>query len=109
MGPAGWDGSGPGRSGDLELDIIRLQVAIGPIYQLLERLSISGGPLWYYLDGDKRYDELGWFAEYDMGNCSELGGGGGAQLDLCESRCLSVEYQLTGDDDAFGLVLLWRL
>jgi hypothetical protein len=101
--------AGAAWSGDLELDIMQLQLAVGPTYQLVDWACIYGGPFWYYLDGEKRYDEPGWFEEYEMSNTSDFGGYVGVLLELYQSSCLTIEYQLTGDDDALALSLAWKL
>ena len=102
------DASGPGWSGDLEIDIMQLQLAVGPTYELMDSLSIYGGPFWYYLDGEKRYEEPGSSEKYDMSNTSDFGIYIGALVNLCENADLNIEYQLTDDDDVFGLGILCK-
>jgi hypothetical protein len=101
------DATGPGWTGDLELDIMQIQLVAGPTYELMEQVCIYGGPLWYYLDGEKRYYEPGWYEKYDMSNMSDFGGYIGGHVGLGDNINFNIEYQFTGDDDALGLNLLW--
>jgi hypothetical protein len=101
--PATWEG-------DLDLDMMQIQVAVGPTYQLEDDLLIYGGPIWYYLDGQKKYRErtdATWFERYDMANRSEFGGYIGLQMDVCTDAKMNIEYQKTGDNDTVCAGLLW--
>jgi hypothetical protein len=101
--PGAWDG-------DLDLDMMQIQVAVGPTYQLQDDLLIYGGPIWYYLDGQKKYRERTvptWFEKYDMANRSEFGGYIGLQMDVPTDAKLNIEYQKTGDNDMVGVGLIW--
>jgi hypothetical protein len=101
------DASGPGWTGDLELEIMQLQLAIGPTYELMECLSVYGGPFWYYLDGEKEYEEPGWYEEYDMSNCSDFGGYIGALINLSSNANLNIEFQMTEHDEVLGVNFAW--
>lgn len=99
-----------GWEGDLDLDMMQMQVAVGPTYQLEDDLLIYGGPIWFYLDGKKRYREktvATWFEKYDMANRSEFGGYIGLQMDVPTDAKLNIEYQKTGDNDMVSAGLLW--
>ena len=106
-GDASGTSGGTPWAGDLELDIMQLQVAVGPTYELMDNVCIYGGPFWYYLDGEKRYYEPGWYEKYDMSNMSDFGGYIGGHVGLGDNLNFNIEYQLTSDDDALGLNLLW--
>jgi len=73
----------------------------------MDSVSIYGGPFWYYLDSEKKYEKPEWYEKYDMSNDSEFGGYIGVLVNLCENSAFNIEYQFTGDDEAFGLSALW--
>ena len=106
------DASGSGWSGDLELNTMQLQIAVGPSYDIYENCCIYGGPFWYYLEGEKKYDEKvgapGDWEEYDMSNCSDFGGFLGVQVDLNSDTVLNLEVQMTEDDEVMALSIGWR-
>ena len=103
--------SGVGWSGDMDLDIIQIQLAVGPTYQLTDRVSIYGGPFWYYLDGEKKYKEElptpGSREKYNLINCSDFGGYVGVHFDISENTFWNIEYQFTDDDSTIGTGIVW--
>lgn len=105
--------SGGGWSGDMDLNIMQIQLAVGPTYELTECVSVYGGPFWYYLDGEKKYREKvgtpGWREKYDLGNCTDFGCYVGVHFDISEDTFWNIEYQFTEDDSAIGTGIVWRL
>ncbi len=100
--------SGPGWTGDADVDYWHLQIAVGPTYEIADNLSIYGGPFWQCIDGEKKYTEPGgWWEKYDIDAASNCGGFLGMQFDICENTLFSVEYQFTSDDDILGMGLFW--
>ena len=87
-----------------DLDIYEYQVAAGPTLQL-GRLSVYGGPFLHYIRGDANIRIAGSTSSYDLEQESEFGGYGGLSLQMADNTSLGIEYQSTGDADAFGIGL----
>ena len=102
----------PGRlTGDVELDIQEIQVAVGPTVQL-EGISVYGGPFLHFVTGDLDVDASGLdsFAalnrvdlSQDIREESEFGIFGGAQGEVDQDTAWFVEFQITGDAWGVGI------
>lgn len=105
------DNWGPGWRGDTELEFFRLRVGLGAVYEFTERFSVYAGPLFQYLDGQKRYDQTlpaaGYWEEYDVEARSNWGGFFGAEAKLSDHVRLGADFQLTPRDWIAGLSLRW--
>jgi opacity protein-like surface antigen len=93
-------------SGDIEIDITEIQLAVGPSWTATKGVSIYGGPFCHLIYGDAegkgRY--MGTYpmkASYDIREVSWFGGYIGAQVDVTENIPLYLEWQHTGNADAF--------
>lgn len=100
------------------IELTEIQAAVGAAYTWAERFTIFGGPFVHFVSGD--LDDS--FTEVDPGTGglllsdyswdidedSSLGGYFGGQLELSDNCTFSIEYQITGGADAFGMSLLWR-
>lgn len=103
-----------------EIDWYEIKIAVGPSYELMEGVSVYGGPFYHMFRGDLDADgsvqvegegdpvDLGASLSVDLEEQSQFGGYIGAQIDLAENIPLCVEYQLTGDADIFGAGLVYR-
>ncbi len=107
-------------SHSVDVKIIEIQIALGPTYQLNEKVSFYGGPFLHIVDGkvEGDYSESGtapgpstldYHADYsyDIDKSSIFGGYVGLQVDLDTNLAFNIEYQHTAYADALGLNLLW--
>lgn len=92
---------------DIDVDIIEIQIALGPTYKT-GNFCLYGGPFLHLIDGDLDRTNLGVTSNFDLKEKSELGGFLGAQLDTSDSSSLYVEYQLTDDASAICAGYVWR-
>lgn len=92
---------------DIDVDIIEIQIALGPTYKT-DNFRLYGGPFLHLIDGDLDRTDLGVTSNFDLKQKSELGGFLGAQLDTSDSSSLYVEYQLTDDASAICAGYVWR-
>jgi len=98
-------------SGDAEIDIREVQIAIGPTWRVGEGIHIYGGPFLHFVDGDldisARTVDMGteilMEVEADIEEESQFGGYVGAHLDVDENTSCFIECQLTGDAWGIGL------
>jgi hypothetical protein len=102
-------------SDEIHIDITEIQIALGPCYQLLEGISLYGGPFIHIVDGnvDGKWHNLttGAFIgdeSYDIDGTGRFGGYVGTQVEFAENISFSIEYQHTAAADAFGMGLIWR-
>ena len=95
-------------SGDAEIDIYEIQIALGPTYQLKENVSLYGGPFLHFIGGDFDITSGGVTYSFDLEQESEFGGYLGTQVDLNENCSLYVEGQLTGDAEALCVGIVYR-
>jgi len=105
----------------VELDIIEMQIAIGPTYKLDENISIYGGPFWHFIDlhgSDSHGKRTELWPEqqdistdktsYDVGDISHFGGYVGTQIELTKDNFYNIEYQHTRSADALAMHLFWK-
>ena len=98
---------------DVDIDLMEIQIAVGPTYTAPNGTSIYGGPFLHFVDGeieDKFTLGPGVNPEFtwDIDESSKFGGYLGTQLYISENSFLNIEYQRTGGADAFGLSFLCR-
>jgi hypothetical protein len=101
----------PRFSGDAEIEIEEVQIAIGPAWQVNDSINIYGGPLLHYVDGDldlsgRTVDQDAEFlieTKGDIEEESQFGGYVGAHLDMDENTSCYIECQLT--KDAWGIAI----
>jgi len=100
----------PAFSGDAEIDIWEVQIAIGPTLRLDDNFRVYGGPFLHFVNGDLDISgetDIGFRvfteAEGDIEEKSQFGGYVGAHLDVDENTSCCIELQFTGDAWAIGL------
>ena len=122
--------------GDWEIDYYQVKLAVGPIYELTEAISIYGGPFFQLVDGnldDKRSgaktieddreeidgsirveerekEKFEYYEKdsYDIKQQSRYGLYFGAQINVGEHLPVCIEYQTNFDTDVFGASLAYR-
>jgi hypothetical protein len=101
----------PSFSGDAEIDIEEVQIAIGPTWRVNDSISIYGGPFVHFIDGDldisgRTFDmgqEILLDTKGDIEEESQFGGYVGAHLDMGENTSCYIECQLTSDAWGIGI------
>ena len=101
----------PGFSGDAEIDIREVQVAIGPTWRVNDTFRLYGGPFLHFVNGDLDLSGQTVIMDSDISveasgkieEESQLGGYVGAHLDVDENTSCYLEFQLTGDAWGIGL------
>jgi hypothetical protein len=105
------DGDPSRLSGDAELDLQEIQVAVGPTVQM-EGFSVYGGPFLHFVTGDLDVDASGTDSfsainrvdlSQDIREESEFGFFAGAQGDADQDTSWFVEFQITGDAWGIGI------
>jgi hypothetical protein len=97
---------------DTELNLMEIQIAVGPTYKLADWISVYGGPFLHYVDGDMKaeYKEPGYSDKitYDITQVSYFGGFIGVQVELVKNVPFNIEWQHTATDDAVAMNLIFR-
>ncbi|MFC1603421.1 outer membrane protein [Planctomycetota bacterium] len=101
----------PQFSGDAEIEIREVQVAIGPTWRVNDTFRLYGGPFLHFVNGDldisgRTVDmnaEILMETSGDIDEESQLGGYAGAHLYMNENTSCFIELQLTGDAWGIGL------
>ena len=105
------DGDPSRLSGDAELDLQEIQVAVGPTVQM-EGFSVYGGPFLHFVTGDLDVDASGTDSfsainrvdlSQDIREESEFGFFVGAQGDADQDTSWFLEFQITGDAWGIGI------
>lgn len=105
------DGDPSQLSGDVELDLQEIQVAVGPTVQM-EGFSVYGGPFLHFVTGDIDIDATGTDSfsavnrvdlSQDIREESEFGFFAGAQGEVDQDTSWFVEFQITGDAWGIGI------
>ena len=95
-----------------EFEIVEVQIATGPTFQINNNITIFGGPFLYFLNGDADFDGTidGSPAKVsaDLEQESILGGYIGAGLELGQKASLSFEVQATSGSYGMGGQLIWK-
>ncbi|MBN1804338.1 MAG: hypothetical protein JW837_03735 [Sedimentisphaerales bacterium] len=99
-----------GSKWNAEENIVEVQFAIGPAYQMSEKVKLYGGPFFHLLDGDiVAHDRAAARRiKYDLDQGSWFGGYIGTQIDVMENTVFNIEYQHTSAADAMGMSLAYR-
>ena len=85
-------------TGDVEIELIEAQFAVGPTFKAAEGISVYGGPFLHFVDGEfETRDDDGEHGIYDLEEQTFLGVYVGTLIELSETTDLSVEYQKTAD------------
>lgn len=104
----------------VDVEITEIQIALGPTYQLMEKVFVYGGPFFHFIDGnvDSKYSESGTGLgstllyltdhSYDIDGRSTFGGYVGIQVGVIGNASFNIEYQYTPAADAMGMNLIWR-
>lgn len=95
---------------ELETDMMILQFAGGLSYQLSFGVSLYGGPLFQWIDGDitssgQTGHFIGKSGSVDIEGDSSFGGWAGIKADIDIFTSLNLEYQMTGSSGTIGLSL----
>ena len=88
------------------VDMLEIQIAAGPAFQVTDALSIYGGPFLHFIKGDTEIQgsvsEISVYGSSDLEQESELGGFIGLSTDLAKNTKFNIEFQHTGDAQAVG-------
>lgn len=90
--------------------LYEIQLAIGPTYQLNDKVALYGGPFFHILDGRfsaKRRTTPARIS-YDLDQGSYFGGYIGAAFDITENTDFCIEYQHTATADALGMSMKYK-
>lgn len=98
-------------SGNAEIKIWEVQVALGPTWQVVDNFCVYGGPFMHFVGGDLDLSgqtvdmatDIGVIAEGDIEEKSQLGGYVGAHLGVDKNTFCFLEFQLTGDAMGIGI------
>ncbi len=94
------------------IDMLEIQIAAGPIYQVTDKISIYGGPFLHFVKGDVELrgnvGKIPIQGSSDLEQCSELGGFFGLSTDLAKNTKFNIEFQLTDDAQALGFRFFHR-
>ncbi|MBN2182879.1 MAG: hypothetical protein JW715_13290 [Sedimentisphaerales bacterium] len=110
------DDSDSSFTGDAEINIWEVQVAVGPTVEL-ENCRFYGGPFLHFVNGDfdlsgittvYNPNDLTVEASHDIREESQFGGYAGAQWYLGENSSLCTEIQFTEDVWGVGLSTIWK-
>ena len=94
-----------GTSANLGVDTTEIGIAVGPSYQLNEDISVYGGSLFYFMDGDVEGNILIGRLSYDIEESADLGGYVGTQILVIKNMTFHIEYLFTNSADALSMVL----
>ena len=94
------------------IDMLEIQLAAGPTYNVTDELSIYGGPFLQFVKGNAEIkgsiDGESADGKCDLKQESELGGFIGLSTDLAKNTKFNIEYQLTADAQAVGFRFIHR-
>ena len=97
-------------TGEAEINIREVQIAVGPTWRVEDNIRIYGGPFLHFVNGDLdisgRTDlgtEILMEATGDIEEESQFGGYVGAHLDVDQNTSCFIECQLTGDAWGIGI------
>lgn len=95
-----------------EFEMVEIQIATGPTFQLNENMTIFGGPFLYFLNGEADFDGTidgsPAIVSADLDQESILGGYIGAGLELGPKASLAFEVQATSGSYGMGGQLVWK-
>lgn len=94
------------------VDMLEIQLAAGPTYQLKDKISIYGGPFLHFVKGETELrgnvGEIPIQGSSDLEQCSELGGFIGLSTELAKNTKFNIEFQFTDDAQAVGFRFIRR-
>lgn len=101
----------PEFTGNVEIEIWEVQIAVGPTLRVDDNLRIYGGPFLLFVNGDLDLSgqtvimgsDISVETTADIEEESQFGGYAGAHLDVDENTSCYIEYQLTADAWGFGI------
>jgi len=93
-------------------DVLEMQIALGPTYEITDKLSVYGGPFLHFVKGDMEIrgsiDGASGHGSCDLKQESEIGCYVGLSAELTRNSDFNVEYQFTDDAQAIGFRLIHR-
>lgn len=93
-------------------DLLEMQIALGPNYEIADRFSVYGGPFLHIVKGDMELrasiDGEPGRGSFDLKQESEIGYYVGLSAELTKNSDFNIEYQYTNDAQAIGLSLIHR-
>lgn len=93
-------------------DVLEMQIALGPNYEVTDKLSVYGGPFLHFVKGDMEIrgsvDGEPGHGSCDLKQESEIGCYVGLSAELTKNSDFNVEYQFTDDAQAIGFRLVHR-
>lgn len=94
------------------VDMLEIQFAAGPTYQITDKISIYGGPFLHFVKGDVELrgnvNDIPVQGSSDFEQKSELGGFIGLSTDLAKNTKFNIEFQITDDAQAVGFRFIHR-
>lgn len=94
------------------VDMLEIQLAAGPSFQITDQISIYGGTLLHFVKGNAEIrgnvNEVSVQGSSDLEQISELGGFIGLSTDLAKNTKFNIEFQLTDDAQAAGLRIVHK-
>jgi hypothetical protein len=91
---------------DVDLNAREIQIGVGPTWTPTKGFSIYGGPFVHFLHAD--WNGGANTGSADITEANSFGGWIGAQVEVTENLPVCVEWQHTGDADAFGASIICR-
>ena len=93
-------------------DVLEMQIALGPNYEVTDKLSVYGGPFVHFVKGDMEIrgsiNGKPGHGSCDLKQESEIGCYVGLSAELTKNSDFNVEYQFTNDAQAIGFRLIHR-
>ncbi len=98
-----------GLEADTQIEVLEVQLALGPTWQAADYISVYGGPFLHFVDGELKGKAYGEEGEYDLEQDSVFGGYIGTQIGVTNSCDLNLEAMFTGDATAWAVSLIFAL
>lgn len=94
------------------VDMLEIQLAAGPTYQVTDEISIYGGPFLHFIKGSAELrgnvNKESVQGSSDIEQISELGGFIGLSTNLAKNTKFNIEFQHTGNAQAVGFSFIYR-
>jgi len=95
---------------DTKIEVLEIQLAVGPTWQAADYISVYGGPFLHFVDGELSGKVPGdGKGKYDLEQESIFGGYIGTQIGVTKDCNLNLELMLTGDATAYAVSLIFGL
>jgi len=95
-----------------DIEVLEVQIALGPTYELNDTISIYGGPFFHIVDGDAdlkgSIDGSPGKVSTDLEQDSLFGGYVGMEFELTDNLDYNIEFQGTGGGNALGMALVYK-